>query len=158
MLAGAFDYSPLNRGTMSEGIYPSGAIMMACVESLHRRGDLAGEGCCFDAKGSSPLFEDDVNYGGELPVLLVLAVDMQARHARPQLHRWRMPTTIATWQDRLNPKGASRLWKELIEAHPIGFCRAESLVIIDVASAPNLGRPLASFGSARENVRPRTTD
>jgi hypothetical protein len=122
---------------MSNGIFPAGPILMACIESFHKRGDWDGEGCCFKGftTGTTRRRLDDEPAEGEASlhdaVSMVRSVDMQSR---------------------LNSEDLKRLWTELQQKHPVGFLRAGNL--IPMASAPNIPRPVPPYGSALDSMKP----
>ena len=137
-----------NDGIMHSGVSPGGAIMMACVESLHKYGNFDGEGCCdyqpprtrngegcckgkiqIPANNSKNTFEKHPD--GNDAITLVFAVDMAGR---------------------LSTTDIERLWADLKDKHPIGFLRANG--IISIVSAPNLPRPVPSYGSGLDKLKP----
>ena len=129
-------------GIMWKGVSPGSAIMMACVESLHKNGDFDGEGCCdyqpekkcCNGKiqipaNSNTTFQEMED--GNPTVALVRSVDMAGR---------------------LSTADIARLWADLRDKHPIGFLRANG--IISIVSAPNLPRPVPSYGSGLDKLKP----
>ncbi|EOD05171.1 hypothetical protein EMIHUDRAFT_453703 [Emiliania huxleyi CCMP1516] len=128
-------------GIMHSGVSPGGAIMMACVESLHKYGNFDGEGCCdyqpksqcckgkiqIPANNNTFKKEDDENP----TITLVRSVDMAGR---------------------LSTADTERLWADLKDKHPIGFLRAGN--IVSIVSAPNLPRPVPSYGSGLDKLQP----
>ena len=117
---------------------PVGSMIMACVESLHRAGNFGGPGCCYvpgepQAFGVDDLINLPASDGrsAELIAAQVRAVDMAGR---------------------LSPPGLKELWRELQREHPLGYARA--FLVISVASMPNLPRPVPTYGSALDSVRP----
>jgi len=129
-------------GIMHRGVSPGSAIMMACVESLHKDGDFNGAGCC-DYQPRSKCCKGKIQtpansgstfgeYNEQNPsVTLVRSVDMAGR---------------------LSTKDVERLWADIKDKHPIGFLRATN--IIRIVSAPNLPRPVPSYGSGLDKLQP----
>ena len=129
---------------MWNGVSPGGAVMMACVESLHKDGDFNREGCCeFHPQGKDSCctgkIQTPANSGstfGPVPdenptITLVFAVDMAGR---------------------LSTKDIERLWADLKDNYPIGFLRAAN--IVPIVSAPNLPRPVPPYGSGLDKLQP----
>ena len=111
---------------------------MACVESLYRSGNFDGPGCCYVPGDPMPV---DVN------TLLNLLEEADERVLNEVFQ-----VRSVDCKGRLNPQDLSRMWAKLKAEHPIGYVRASNLIYI--ASAPNLARPVPTYGSALENVRP----
>jgi hypothetical protein len=115
----------LTRGITGGGVAPSSAIALACIESLHARSDLLGEGCCASELDSvdMPLAAGDWE-DTEAIVQVVRALDIAGR---------------------LNPHLLAQFFAELGRRHPLGVQGATNILYI--ASSPMLPRPTPPFGS-----------
>ena len=125
-------------GIGGAGVAPIGAMVMACVESLHRSQNFDGEGCCYKVgpRKNKTVADyinqpEDADERSAAPTTSVRSVDMTGR---------------------LNPHDLVNFWQELRTKHPFGFTRAAN--ILSVASMPNLPRPVPTYGSALDRVTP----
>jgi len=120
------------------GVAPIGAMVMACVESLHRSQNFDGEGCCYKVGPRDNMTVAD---------LINLPEDADARYADPVYLVRSVDMT-----GRLNPHDLVNFWQELRTKYPFGFTQAGN--ILSVASMPNLPRPVPTYGSALDRVKP----
>jgi len=122
-------------GVMHHGVYPAGAILMACVEGVFRNESIDVPGCCYRegdvAKDGRRKLDGEEEPSYANPVVNVRSVDMQGR---------------------LNPDDLTRLWSALKQKHPLGFLRASN--ILSIAVAPNVPRPTPPYGSSLDAMRP----
>lgn len=120
---------------------PVGSMIMACVESLHRSGDFSGPGCCYVPGVPEAVSVDDIlNLPEEYDPGPRSANQIAAQVRAVDMH------------GRLSPPDLADLWRELQSAHPLGYTRA--YLVISVASMPNLPRPVPTYASALDSVKP----